>query len=142
MAVSAEVSTARLLKSLFFLPQDSKFSLPYVQTAWGQNSGLMTRDTRHVAGDTHRLARAQAVLHVALEDDAVGLGEPEGLVHALQRRALGGEPREDGGVHRAAILVDDWEGGPGVLGHGDTVPEGDTMQPAPRVVARLVTNVP
>ena len=56
--------------------------------------------------------------------------------------ALGGEPREDGGVHRAAILVDDWEGGPGVLGHGDTVPEGDTMKPAPRVVARLVTNVP
>ena len=35
MAVSTELSTARLDKSLFFLPQDSKFSLPYVQTACG-----------------------------------------------------------------------------------------------------------
>ena len=35
MAVSTELSTARLDTSLFFLPQDSKFSLPYVHTAWG-----------------------------------------------------------------------------------------------------------
>ena len=32
-------------------------------------------------------------------------------------------PWEDGWVHRAAVLVDDWEGGPGVLGHGNTVPD-------------------
>lgn len=30
---------------------------------------------------THRLTRPKAVLDVALEDDAIGLGEAEGLVH-------------------------------------------------------------
>jgi hypothetical protein len=40
---------------------------------------------------TYRFAGAQAVLDVALEDDSVGLREPEGLVSALQRRAVGGE---------------------------------------------------
>lgn len=51
-----------------------------------------------------RLARAETVAHVALEDDAVALGETEGLVRALQRRALRNEAREDGRIHRAPAV--------------------------------------
>ncbi len=58
---------------------------------------------------TNRFARSETVLDVALEDDSVGLGEPEGLVHADQGVALGGEPGEDGGVDGAAFVVNDRE---------------------------------
>ena len=71
---------------------------------------------------SHRLAGAEAVLDVALEDDAVGLGEPEGLIDRLQGGALRSEPWEDCGVDRAAVLVDDGEGGARVLRHGNTIP--------------------
>lgn len=44
---------------------------------------------------THGFARSQAVLDVALEDDSVGLGEAESLVHGLQSVTVGLEGRED-----------------------------------------------
>ena len=66
-------------------------------------------------GPSYRLARSQAVLDVALEDDTVGLGESEGLVHADQGIALGREPGEDGRVNGAAFVVDDRESGARIL---------------------------
>jgi hypothetical protein len=36
-------------------------------------------------------------------------------------------PGEDGGVHGAAVVVNDGEGGTGVLGHGNTVPKYKLM---------------
>ena len=40
---------------------------------------------------THRLARTQTILDIALEDDAIGLSESECLVNALQGCAVGGK---------------------------------------------------
>ena len=34
-------------------------------------------------------------------------------------------PGEDGGVHGAAVVINDGEGGAGILGHGHTVPAND-----------------
>ena len=59
---------------------------------------------------SYRLTRTQTVFDIALEDDSVGLSEPKGLIHADQGVALRGEPREDGRVHRATLIVDDREG--------------------------------
>ena len=70
----------------------------------------------------YRLTGTQTILDVTLEDDSVGLSEPEGLVDTLQSRALRGEPREDGRVNGAAVFVDYRESRSGVLCHGDTVP--------------------
>lgn len=73
----------------------------------------------HVPLADSRLAGAQAVLDVALEDDAIAFGEAEGLVGRLQRIAVGGEAGEDGGICGAAVVVDDLEAGACILGHGD-----------------------
>ena len=70
----------------------------------------------------YRLAGTETVLDVTLEDDSIGLSEPEGLVDTLESCALRGEPREDGGVYGAAVLVNYRESRSGVLCHGDTVP--------------------
>ena len=40
---------------------------------------------------THRLARTQTILDIALKDDAIGLSESECLVNALQGCAVGGK---------------------------------------------------
>ena len=53
------------------------------------------------ASVTDRLTLSEAVLDVALEDDAIGLSEAEGLVHRLEGVDFGREPGEDVGVHRA-----------------------------------------
>ena len=60
---------------------------------------------------TYRLTGPKTVLDVALEDDSVGLGKPEGLVDTLQSCPLRGEPREDCRVDGAAVLVNNWESG-------------------------------
>ena len=65
---------------------------------------------------SYRLTRTQTVFDIALEDDSVGLSEPESLVHADQGVALRGEPREDGRVNRATLIVDDREGWARILG--------------------------
>lgn len=52
---------------------------------------------------TYGLALSEAVLDVALEDDAVRLGEPEGFVHGLQRVRIGREAGEDVGVQRTSV---------------------------------------
>lgn len=48
---------------------------------------------------TYRLARSKAILDIALEDDAVGLSEPEGFIHRLEGRPVLGKLREDGRLH-------------------------------------------
>ncbi len=58
---------------------------------------------------TNRLTGSQAVFDIALEDDTIGLCKPEGFVHADQGVALRGEPGEDGGVNRTALVIDDGE---------------------------------
>ena len=73
-----------------------------------------------MAAITYGFTWSQAVLDVALEDHTIALCESEGLVDRLQGVAIGHESREDGGVHRATVVVDDLEGALGVLGHGDT----------------------
>lgn len=85
---------------------------------------------------THRLALANAVLDVALEYHTIGLGESERLVVGLERVALGGrlELGEDGVVDGAAVVVDDLEGGPALLGHGDAGAREDAVR---RVVGDL-----
>ena len=40
---------------------------------------------------THRLARTQTILDIALKDDAIRLSEAESLVNALQGCAVGGK---------------------------------------------------
>ena len=40
---------------------------------------------------THRLARTQTILDIALKDDAIRLSESESLVNALQGCAVGGK---------------------------------------------------
>jgi len=64
---------------------------------------------------SYRFARSEAVLDVALEDDTVGLGEPESLVDADQSVALRREPGKDGGVNGATFVIDDGESGSRVL---------------------------
>lgn len=52
---------------------------------------------------SYRFTGPETVAHVALEDDAVALGESERLVRALQGGPVGHEAREDGRVSRAAV---------------------------------------
>ena len=77
---------------------------------------------------SYRGTGPEAVLDVALEDDPVGLGEPEGLVVGDEGVAVGHEPGEDGGVDGASVLVDDGERRPGVLGHGHAAPGEDAVR--------------
>ena len=51
--------------------------------------------------NVYRFAGTETVADVTLEDDAVAFGESEGLVGALQGRAIGNEAREDGRIGRA-----------------------------------------
>ena len=81
-----------------------------------------------LCSDSDRWAGPEAILDVALEDDAVALGEPEGLVGADEGVALRSEPREDGRVDGAALVVDDGEGGAAVLGHGHATPGEDAVR--------------
>ena len=99
---------------------------------------------------THgRLARSETVAHVALEDDTVALGEPEGLVVALQSCSIRNETWEDGRVHGAPetihqrpyhswtngvvsfdlpVVIDDLESATRVLSHGSAAAGEDTVR--------------
>jgi len=85
-------------------------------------------------GTRNRLARSKAVFDVTLEDDAVGLGEAKSLIHGYKCVSFGRETRKNGGINWTSLIVNDGEGGPGILGHRHTA-SGENS------VGRLVGNL-
>ena len=124
------VSSSSLTARRFRLPQESKLSRPKLQLVWndGKKSVRAMKFVATLSSVSYRRTGPEAVLDVALEDDAVALGEPEGLVGADQGVSLRSEPREYGRVDGAALVVDDGEGGPAVLGHGHAAPGEDPVR--------------
>ena len=123
-------SSPSLTARRFRLPQESKLSRPNEQLVW--KSGKKSVSTLKIVADlnsvSNRRTGPEAIFDVALEDDAVALGEPKSLVGADQGVALRGEPRENGRVDGASLVVDDGEGGPAVLGHGHAAPGEDAVR--------------
>ena len=88
-----------------------RIPLKTIKIAAGKSSFFLIPSHIISQKKTYRLTGPKTVLDVALEDDSVGLGKPEGLVDTLQSCALRGESREDCRVDGAAVLVNNWESG-------------------------------